>query len=142
MHKTTIPLTQYRVTRVVLLSRKGTRKVTMLLIAAASLCLLGFLQGFGTLQCRSTGGRVVDAKDSSNQPDSKARCLLNCGFHRVDHNRMESDGAFKVSKVMNAWFTSTLVNILIKSRCFVHNALKKSKYVQLVLCRMLLQTFE
>lgn len=67
----------------------------MLLIAATILCLLG---SFGTSQYRSTGGRVVDAKDSGNQPaDSKARCLLNCGFHRMDRNRMDSNGAFKAA---------------------------------------------
>ena len=70
--------------------------MTMLLVAATILCLLGSL---GTSQDRSTGGRVVDAKDSGNQPaDSKARCLLNCGFHRMDRNRMDSSGAFKVSR--------------------------------------------
>ena len=77
----------------------GTRKVAMLLFAAVILCLLGFLQSFGTSQYRSTDGRVVDAKDSGNQPaDSKARCLLTCGFHRMDYNSMDSNGAFKVSK--------------------------------------------
>jgi len=75
----------------------GMRKVAMLLIAAVILCLLGFSQSFGTLQYRSTG--VVDAKDSGNQPaDSKASCLLNCGFHRIDSNKMGANGAFKVSR--------------------------------------------
>ena len=87
----------------------GTRKVVMLLIAAAILCLLGFLQSFGTSQNRTTGGRVVDAKNSGNQPaDSEARCLLNCGFHRMDPNRMDSNGAFKVLReakyIVNCYF--------------------------------------
>ena len=70
--------------------------MTMLLVAATILCLLCSL---GTSQDRSAGGRVVDAKDSGNQPaDSKARCLLNCGFHRMDRNTTDSNGAFKVSR--------------------------------------------
>ena len=70
--------------------------MTMLIATATILSLLGSL---GTSQDRSTGGRVVDAKDSGNQPaDSKARCLLTCGFHRMDRNRMDSNGAFKVSR--------------------------------------------
>lgn len=72
--------------------------MTMLLVAATILSLLG---SFATSQDRNSGGRVVvvGAKDSGNQPaDSKARCLLNCGFHRMDPNRMDSNGAFKVSR--------------------------------------------
>ena len=78
----------------------GTRKGAMLFIAAAILCLLGFFQSFGASQYRNTG--VVDAKDSGNQPaNSKARCLLNCSFHRIDSNKdnkMDANGAFKVSR--------------------------------------------
>ena len=68
----------------------------MLLFVAVILCLLGFLQSFRTSQYR----RLVDLKESGNQPAVlEARCLRNCGFHRMDHNMMGSKGAFKVSRV-------------------------------------------
>ena len=110
----------------------STRKVAMSLFAAAILCLLGFLQSFGTSQYRSTDGRLVDGKDSGSQPaDLKARCFLTCCFHRMDHNRMDSYGAFKVSRTPEYIVHSYLcLNHSLHSSCYARR-FKKSKYVKL-----------